>query len=154
MRIRITKRGHRNELRCVREDGSAEVTDLGPKLPHHDMAHFVVERQWGLAQGFFGNVARGLTFAQLADPDAIRNLGPQSMQAEILSRALQSLTSGACTPDQFVELVNTELAHWQLPAMHATPARIEAIATEYRGLIDQYRALSEGESLTLEFAHG
>jgi hypothetical protein len=154
MRISITKRGHRHEMRCVRQDGSAEVTDLGPKLPYHDIAHFLVERQWRLGEGFFGNIARGLTFAQLSDPTAIRNLGPQSLQAEILARALQSLCSGACTAEQFAELVNSELAHWRLPAIQATLATVEVLATEYRDLVDQYQALRAGESLTLEFAHG
>jgi|HubBroStandDraft_1064217.scaffolds.fasta_scaffold550136_2 hypothetical protein len=153
MKIRLTKRGQRHVLQCIRQDGSAEVSELGPNLPYHDLAHFVVERQWSLAEGFFGNIARGFTPAQLSAAQTIRNLGPQSMQAEILTRALQSLCSGACAPEQFAELVNTELAHWRLPAIEATAARVELIATEYRDLTNQYRALRNGESLTLEFEH-
>ena len=51
MRIEIAKRGRRNELRCVRSDGSCEVASLGPGLPHHDLAHFVVESRWNLRAG-------------------------------------------------------------------------------------------------------
>jgi len=57
--IRITKKERRTVLSCVRADGSSTTADLGPGLPAHDLAHFVVERAFQLRQGFFGNVLRG-----------------------------------------------------------------------------------------------
>src|SRR5580692_10893048 len=115
LHIRFTKRGRRSQLRCIRADGTGESTELGANLPYHDLAHFVVERRWGLEQGFYGSIARGCTLAQLSDTEFIRGLGAQSLQAEVLARGLQSVVSGACAPEQLAELVNTELDHWHVP---------------------------------------
>ena len=151
MKISITKRGRRNEMRCLRPDGTSEITDLGPGLPHHDLAHLAVEREWGLRRGFFGNIARGYSFAQLSDKEVIKGLGPEAAQAEVLARAMQSLSNGACTTQQFAELVNSELAHWQLPTVPVTPARIEGASAQFMILLDRFNALDDGASLQLEF---
>jgi hypothetical protein len=151
MNIKISKRGRRNEMHCVRLDGSYEVADLGPGLPHHDLAHFVVERQWNLRQGFYGNIADGYTFAQLSDKEVIKRLGSQSAQAEVLARALGSLFTGACTEEQFAPLVNTELEQWQVPVVPVNPATVRSAAAEFASLVARFEALRQGESLELRF---
>jgi hypothetical protein len=151
MNIRFTRRGHRCQLRCSRTDGSVTSADLAANLPYHDLAHYVVERRWCLERGFYGNMARGRTVAELSGPDVIRGLGPQSLQAEVLTRGVQSVVSGACAAAQFAELVNTELAHWHAPLVAAPVAQVEAVVGEFKELCAKYRALSEGESLSLEF---
>lgn len=151
MKIMITRRGRRNQMRCFRSDGSSAFADLGPGLPHHDLAHLVVEREWRLRQGFFGNIAGGYDFAELSDQDLIGTLGPESAQAEVLARALQSVSTGACTAEQFGELVNTELAHWQMPTLPVTPAMVQAAGAQFKILLDRFEALGDGESLQLEF---
>jgi hypothetical protein len=150
MKIKITKRGRRNEMRCLRPDGTSEFADLGPGLPHHDLAHFAVEREWNLRQGFFGKIAGGCTFAQLSDKNVIKNLGPEAAQAEVLTRALQSLSTGACTTEQFADLVNTELAHWHMPTIPVTPAMVLGASARFKALLDRFDALGDGESLQLE----
>ena len=94
MRINITRKGTRNQLACFRQDGSSATADLGPNLPHHDLAHYVVERRFGLQDGFFAQIARGLTPQQLSDKLVIQSLGPGPYRAEILARALGSLSTG------------------------------------------------------------
>ncbi len=159
MRIRITRNGHRNSLACQRPDGTAAFTDIGPGLPHHDLAHYVVERQFNLKEGFFGNIARGFTPAQLSDKEVIKRLGPESAVAEVLARALQSLSSGACERGQFAELVNAEFLQWGVPQLAMDPAAVDAMAEEFLGLLQRFAALADRESMTLEFdtriaAHG
>jgi hypothetical protein len=149
--IRITKKGSRNVLVCVRPDGSTAAADLGPSLPYHDLAHFVVERVFGLEDGFFGNVARGFTPAQLSDKEIIRSLGAAPYRAEILARALGSMATGACAPDQFEELVNAELAGLALSTMCISPATRDALLVEFKGYMDRYSGLQDGESMTLQF---
>jgi hypothetical protein len=151
MQITITKRGRRNDMRCVRPDGSCEVANLGPGLPHHDLAHFVVERRWQLREGFFGNIAGGYSFTQLADKDVIKKLGAQSAQAEVLARALGSLFTGACTAEQFAELVNTELDQWHWPIVPVSPAMVQGAAEEFEHLLARFNGLGAGESLELQF---
>ena len=151
LHIRFTKRGRRSQLRCVRADGTAESADVGANVPYHDLAHFVVERRWALDQGFYGNIARGCTLAQLSDTDFIRGLGPQSLQAEVLARGLQAVASGACTAALLAQLVNAELAHWQMPPVEAPAAMVQAVLAEFTDLTARYNALRDGESLSLEF---
>ena len=135
MRIEITKKDSRNELACVRDDGTSVVADLGPSLPHHDLAHYVVERAFGLTDGFFGHIARGYSPAQLSDKEAIKGLGAESYRAEILARVLGSMETGACTPDDFEALVNAELAALALTEMRIAREMREAMEVEYEGLV-------------------
>jgi hypothetical protein len=150
VRISIKKKGRRHQLSCQRPDGTSVVSDLGPNLPHHDLAHFVVEHRFGLRQGFFGNIASGYAPEQLSDKEVIGRLGPESAAAEILARALQSLSSGACSPEQFEELVNSELAAWSIPAIRITPESLGTMRADFKKLTDQYAALKDGESMKLE----
>jgi hypothetical protein len=152
MDIRITKKGSRNVLSCARPDGTTASADIGPNLPHHDLAHFAVERAFALPDGFFGNIARGYTPAQLSDRDVIRSLGVEPYRAEILARALESLQTGACSPQQFEDLVNSELTSLGLPSMIIEPARRDALLAEFNGHLATYRRLRDGESMTLAFS--
>jgi len=149
--IRITKKGSRNVLACARLDGTATSADLGPSLPHHDLAHFVVERAFGLRDGFFGNIARGYTPAQLSDKHIIRTLGVEPYRAEILARALGSLHTGACSPEQFEDMVNAELTSLGLPRMLIAPALREALLAEFEEYLTTYQALRDGDSMLLSF---
>ena len=125
------------------------VADLGPKLPYHDLAHFVVERTFNLTDGFFGHIARGYSPGQLSDKEVIRSLGREPYRAEILARALGSLDTGACNPDEFESLVNTELAALSLSGMRIAPEVRDAMAVEYRDLAGAYASLPDGESIEL-----
>jgi hypothetical protein len=152
MQLRLAKKGGRCRLTCVRTDGSWTAAELGPGLPYHDLAHFVIERAFGLEHGFFGHVAIGHSLQELSSKEAIQALPPESWVAEILARALGSLATGACTPEQFSALVEEELTRRQLPA----PPQLSQIApvlllAEYRELLDRYDALSSDASLDLRF---
>lgn len=151
LQIRITRKGARNQLACFRPDGTSTVADLGPNLPHHDLAHFVVERAFDLQDGFFGHIARGYSPTQLSDKATIMSLGAVPYRAEILARALGSLSTGACTPDQFEELVNMELAAMSLTSMHIPATAVQAMAVEFDSLMERFAQLRDGETLTLEF---
>ncbi len=151
MRIRITKKGARNQLACVRSDGTHVVADLGPGLPYHDLAHFVVEREFQLKHGFFANIARGYSPAQLSDKGVILSLGAEPYRAEILARGLGALATGACEPEQFEDLVNVELSRLPLSNMRIPTQVREAMTLEFKALRDKYACLQNGEGLNLEF---
>jgi hypothetical protein len=153
MKIVFTKKQSRGRLTCQRPDGSVTTADVGPRLPHHDLAHYVVESHWRLRLGFYGHIARGRSLAELSDKDVIATLGPEAYLAEVLTRALQALSSGACLRGQFAELVNAELRSRAI----APPAGLEAdvagkLLDRFRALLQRYEALEAGESLTLEFS--
>ena len=151
MRITISKKDRRNQLACWRTDGSCESADLGPSLPHHDLAHFVVERRLNLVDGFFGRIARGYSVAQLSQKETIQSSPPESLVAEVAARALQSLSSGACQQDQFAELVNTELLKWGASLIEVSLAQTTEMLSEFQELVDRYETLCIGETMQLEF---
>lgn len=150
MRIRIINKGNRNQLVCEKRDGTLEIADLGPKLPFHDIAHFIVERQLELKNGFYGNIYNGYSVQQLSDKNIIKTLPLQSTVAEITARALQSLGAGACTEEQFTSLINEELKHYSIDfSLNFDKEQVTQMLDAYKYRISQWEALKEGEALEL-----
>ncbi|MDB5441470.1 MAG: hypothetical protein JWM33_3897 [Caulobacteraceae bacterium] len=151
MQISITRKGARNQLSLVRDDGSSDLANLGPNLPHHDLAHYVVERRLELHDGFFGHLARGYSMAQLSDDAVIRTLGAGPGVAETLARGLQAMSSGACLTDQYNDLVNAQLSQWSLPTINLSLETVEQLIAEFTDLTDRFASLGDGETLELDF---
>jgi hypothetical protein len=150
MRIKILNKGNRNQLVCEKKDGSFEIADLGPKLPFHDIAHFIVERQLKLSNGFYGNIYEGYSVSQLSDKEIIKTLPLQSAVSEIITRALQSLAAGACTTEQFTELIHAEFKLYSINSpLHLGKQEINGMLTDYQNLVSHWQKLKEGESLEL-----
>jgi hypothetical protein len=152
MQLRFVRNERRPRLTCVRSDGSFSSAELGPGLPYHDLAHFVVERAYALQRGFFGNVASGYSLQDLSKKEVILSLDSQSFVAEVLARTLGSLATGACTPEQFPALAQEELTRMNLtPPGELTTEQARRMLEEYRGLLDRYDALPAGQALELSF---
>lgn len=152
MKITFTKKGGRTQLACHRSDGSAEVAMLGPQIPFHDLGHYVIEKKLSLHKGFFGYVHQGYSVNELSQKEVILSLDKEVWQAEILTRALGSLTTGACTVQQFTELVNTELEQFNWPVIDdLSEATIVEMQKEYQRLINQFKDLDDGQSMSVEF---
>jgi len=149
MQIHFIKKDRRSQLVCTRRDGTSTRAELGPSLPHHDLAHYVVEKKLGLTRGFYGSIARGHTIAELSDRDTIRTLGAESWLAEIVARALQSLHSGACRLDQLDELLKAELGRWSIEVPRISREDAEAMLRELQSLLDRYDSLPPGTSFEL-----
>jgi hypothetical protein len=149
MKIRVIKKENRNQLVCVRNDGTTAIADLGPSLPFHDLAHYVVESELRLQQGFFGNIASGFSIEQLSDKNIIRTLPQESTLAEIITRALQSVYSGAITHDQFTEVIHLELEQWSIPLPVLKEDVLNTMLNRYRQLIAEWQSLKEGEHIQL-----
>ena len=152
MKVSIKKLNGRNQLTCHRNDGSVVAANLGPSLPHHDLAHFVAETRLGLRNGFYDNIANGYSVAELSDPEVIRSLGAETWMAEITARALQSLSSGACQPEQFDELINTELAKFSFPPLANLNSQVAVeLLAEFQDIVARFDALAEGEVIELHY---
>ena len=151
MIIRFTKKEHRCQLTYQRHDGEMVVADLGPDLPAHDLAHFVMEQALEMQAGFYGNLYAGYTMAQLGDKHVIHQLPVETMIAEVATRALQSLAGGACHPTEFNELINLELSGMPTDfRINLSPAEITQLKEDYQHLIRRWEALPLGETLGLE----
>jgi len=108
MEIIIKKGENGSTLTCKRYDGTSTSTNLGPDIPNHDIAHYVVEKKFNLENGFYGKVKSGMTIEALSDKEIIKNLDSETWLSEIMARNLQSVGSGAANIEQFIELV-----HWE-----------------------------------------
>ena len=151
MHIRIIKKEKRNQLVCKRSNGTTALADLGPTLPFHDLAHYVVESELNLKKGFFGNIASGYSVQQLSDKNIIRTLPEESTLAEIVTRALQSVYSGAVAHDQFLEVIRLELEQWSIPFPELREETLSILLQRYGQLIEQWQSLREGECIELKW---
>jgi hypothetical protein len=151
MNIHVYKKGNRNRLVCTRSDGTTDITDLGPTLPFHDIAHYVVESQLGIKHGFYGNIAQGYTVKQLSDKTVIRSLPQESLIAEIITRALQSVFSGAVTMEQFPDMVRQEFRPWGIDCAVPDAHTVEAMIVRYKELLAHWELLPDGERLELDW---
>ena len=152
MKILLTKGVERNRLHCYRSDNSSVSADLGPDLPYHDLAHYVIESYFSLNDGFFGKIDQGMSIAELSSGEVIRTLGPQTWLAEVMARNLQGLGSGACTAQQYIELLEWEARLMSIPAPKITSYDVSEMICRYNGLCRQWEQLEEQESLALIFS--
>ena len=56
MEIVFKKQNGNNLVTYIRDDGSTNAEKLGPDILHDDVAHFVVEQEFSLENGFGGNI--------------------------------------------------------------------------------------------------
>jgi len=153
VKIIFTKKSGRTRMSCRRADGTFTSADVGPSLPAHDFAHFIVERTFELPTGFFVNVANGYSLEQLSDAATIRTLGRESYVAEVLARALGELATGACTGEQFPDRVASELGAMGLELPPGVSSEAAArMLSELQSLMRRFGELPPGESMELEFA--
>lgn len=152
MEIVFKKQNGNNLVTYVRDDWSTETENPGPDIPHHDLAHLVVEQEFKLENGFGGNINRGMTIAELSDKETIKSLPTESWLSEILTRNLQALLSGAAEPDQFVKLVEWEVQ--SMPEIICPPIELDQVQNmiaKYRMLCEKWEKLPKNESLKLRF---
>lgn len=152
MKIIITKGKSRTTLTCKRQDSSYTSVNLGPNLPNHDIAHYVVEKAFQLPNGFYGQVKAGMALEDLSDPAIIRTLAPEVWLSEIMARNLQALGTGAANAEQFIELVNWEaqtMDNIQVPMMSL--AMVETIKNDFEALCQRWQLIPENGSLHLDF---
>ena len=149
----IFKKQYSNKLvTYLRDDGSSITEKLGPDIPHHDLAHFVVEQEFSLEHGFRGNINKGMTIAQLSDKTIIKDQPVESWLAEVMTRNLQALQSGAAEPNQFIKLVQWEAQ--SVPELSCPPMtinQVQKMKSQYRSLCEDWEELPENETIKLFF---
>ncbi|WP_299314772.1 hypothetical protein [uncultured Aquimarina sp.] len=150
MEIILTKGKTRNTLTCIRQDGSLTSVNLGPNLPNHDFAHFIVENKFKLKDGFFGNIKAGKSIVDLSDPELIKDLATETWLSEILARNLQSLRSGALEIVQFAEIVKWEskkIRVIEVPEMSFED--VSEMKQDFDNLCGKWNLIQESEEMKL-----
>lgn len=97
LEITFTKLSHENHrVRFTREDGSVESIELETKsFLMHDLIHFCVETEAKLENGFYGSLAKGISYKDIDDGNF--------MYIEEIVGPLTGVVKGDATPEQFLE---------------------------------------------------
>ncbi len=148
MRIRITKEHGGHRLICTRRNGTHTQSPVGSCLPYHELAHYVVEQELHLEQGFFGLINEGYTIEQLGGSSIIRTLPAEALMAEVLARKLQGLSNGAVAQSDFIADLEAEL-HRRPKGL--TDARITRMLGTYVDLLHAWENVPESAGLELRW---
>jgi hypothetical protein len=155
MQIRITKgRDGPSTLTCTRPDGTSTWTKVSDYFPLHDITHFVVESTLCIPNAFYSLVREGWDIGDFAVKGNAAKLPPQANLVEALVGRLQRdiMPGTEFTADTFNEEVNAVLEGIGNPERrHVTSAELDKMRSRLRDLLAQWKALSPGESLSLEF---
>jgi hypothetical protein len=157
--FRIKKRPDASAvLVLVREDGSSTSGSIGPPTgygPVHDLAHYVVERTFGLSQGFLGLVASGWEISDFERKGLARRLPPDAIVAEAAAGELsrQAIMWQWSSAEDYAWAVETTVRR-TLPG-HVLPKItsdvFERMRAELLALRDQWNHVAVGETLELSF---
>ena len=163
MEITLTKGRTSDRVAFRRDDGSADSFDFPKKgLTPHDAYHYFVERELGMARGFWGMVASGIEPAaiqQLAadagHASAKRARSPDTsivelLQAERLVECFEAESwSGGSDDEGIMAMAEPGWVASHVPAPSDVRNRIPTIRTQLRAFEERWKELALGESIEL-----
>ncbi len=160
MRIEFRKLSDdQHELAIVRANGAPEsvVCETRSTLAH-DLLHYAVEAEAGLAGGFWARLAAGRTLAEMNDRGGGMGAGAGDAAAaaelaaiERLVGALHRVTKGQAAGDlvaglrRFAASLGTTIPPW------LTEPLVEAVEGRMRRLVGRWRATRHGEAMDLDW---
>ena len=159
MKLKIKKRDNGDAVMTfVRDDGSATSGRLGSGGfgAVHDLTHYVVESTLGLRAGFFGLLAQGWNIPDFEVKGTARQLPDESIVAECIVGQLTNAVFGGHEPsaDEFNWLVSQAVAGVRpgAPAPTVSTETLQRLKQRLGELLAQWRTLSSGGTLELEFS--
>lgn len=157
MVIRFKKGKHQwkhkpDTLTCIRDDGSITWTHLHRGFVHHDFAHYVIETTLGFKNAFFGLVAKGHNIPDFSEPKAKRpfEIPKEAMDTEPIVALLQADSPNA--PNVQDANANGIFQEYRASlSVSITDNQLEVMQQKLRTLLQQWRNLQPGASMTLQF---
>lgn len=159
MKVTFTKTdGARYSVAITHENGPELVTRQAPGYDEympHDLAHFLVEEQFGLRLGVFGQLAAG--------GEGIFAPAPQDRSGRTRRTAHRAADTGRADMERSERLVTLCQPLWEIrsgrkPAVPAvvdmtlaTPFQVDRMMYRFDEIAERWHALEPGESLTLEW---
>lgn len=153
--IRFHKQSHDTHiLEIIRSNGASEqVTCETKSYLGHDLLHFAVESEAGIQAGFWGNLAKGKTLADMNDRTGA------SMKDELPDMAMIEQTVGMLTGavkgvdaeemmhalERYATSLGTTLPPW------LTVPYIKAVQERMRQLIGHWNGTPYGQIMELEW---
>lgn len=148
MKIELFKTDHSyHRVTITRQDGTTDAVDLHTKTYLlHDICHYCVEQSLNYDKGFWGMLAAGHSFSELAGKD-----NPMTDELRFIEKIVgpvQSVVSGHVALEAFPDYtayLNSELAA-KLP--------VAEVVAQINTLMQQWDSLSHGQSIALQFRVG
>jgi len=155
MLIRLTRlTNERHRLEVVRDDGTREARDLETRSALlHDLVHYAVETEAGLAASFYGRLARGETYEALTtEPSG----DAEAMQTEAVVARIQGIAKddawSAADPEELAQSIAAGFRSLGAePPAWLTGELIARVRERLRRVQGQWRATAFHRTLTLEF---
>ena len=155
--VRILLRKLSNErhtLEIVRDDGRSEQMECETRsYLHHDLLHYAAEAEARLDDGFWGNLARGKTLAQMNERtgQAMAAEGPRMLAIEQVVGVLSAVVKGASA--------NIVVAAFHDYATNAgfpipgwmTEAFVSAVEERMSRLLGRWKATPCGDAMALQW---
>jgi hypothetical protein len=142
----------RHVLKIVRDDGASEEFECETRsYLHHDLLHYAAEAEAGLDQGFWGNLAKGKTLAQMNDRmgGAMQTEGPQMLAIEQVVGALSGSIKGISAAVIVARFRDSAASAGIAIPEWLTVAFVTAVQERMRRLLGQWKATPYGESMAL-----
>lgn len=169
MRIEITKGEKDDAIAVTRGDGSTAFTRFPKKGPvPHDGVHFFVERGLGLAEGFWGMVARGrhpeelVELAKAAGHASAKRFGEpdasivQLLQAERIVECFEAdlWSPGGDDMAAFVDFARIACESSLVPTPETMEAQAAVIRVQITCFAKEWLALPQGGSVQWQWPEG
>ena len=139
-------------LTCKRKDGTLTSANLGTSISNHDIAHYIVEKEFKLENGFYGKLKSGMTIEELSNKEIIKNLDSETWLSEIMARNLQAIAFGAAKTKEFIQLI-----HWEAKNINGVKVpemklvAIEKMKSDFDQLCEKWNLIPENGELRLIF---
>ncbi len=138
----------------MRDDGTREARELETRSALlHDLVHYAVETEAGLAASFYGQLAAGKTYEALsAEPSG----DPEAMQTEAVVARIQGIAKNDAwsevEPDTFAESIAAGFrAVGREPPAWLTGDLIVRVRERLRRVQGRWRATPFHQALELDF---
>jgi len=157
MRILLHKRSNtQHALEIVREPDGGERECMECETRSyltHDLLHYAVETEAGLESGFWGNLARGKTLAQMNDRTgrALAAEAPELMAIERVVGALTGVIKGRAAAEIVAALREYEAALGEAESAWLSETLIVAVQERMRRLLGHWSATPFGASMELRW---
>jgi len=145
----------RHTLAIVREDGQREEVDCETRsLLVHDLLHLAVESEAKVTSGFWGNLAKGRTLADMNDRTG-KAMAAEAPEMGVIERLVGSL-SGAVKGRTAAEMVAA--LHRHASALGSTnptwltEEMVTLVQERMRKLMGHWKATPFGGSMELEWS--
>jgi hypothetical protein len=145
-------------LRCVRADGLMTWQKQEGKhaafFPLHDLTHYAVETELGFRRGFYGLIAEGWDITETTGKTARGALPNETLEVEYLVSAFSAerASGDVASAEEFNQLAATFARAKGMPEpRQLTDAELKRVRTRFDELVERWRGLPGGETLTLDF---